>query len=87
MPLSKSSSRTKPRKWCSVNNKHLSHLIFMKQISPANHSKATIKRLIKEPQWEGHPYKAFAQLIQGKLEKVETDQILKGGRGFHQKAS
>lgn len=83
---SSSASQTTRKKWGPADDKHLSHLILTKKIDPTNRSKATILKLLEEPQWRNREYKGFAQLIRGKLERVETDRILKGGRGFRKTA-
>lgn len=84
MPPKKSTASSHP-KWSSADDKHLTHLILTKKVNPIDRSKATILKLLEEPQWRGRPYKAFAQLIRKKFEKVEADRILQGGRGFHSK--
>ncbi len=66
----------------SHQTNHFSCLILSKQINSTNNSRATIKRFLNGSQWQDCPYKAFAQLIPGKLENLRMVKSSKAIKVF-----
>jgi hypothetical protein len=65
--------------WKDADNHKLTQLLKpIGKIDPHDHSKANIQKLHEN--WPNKPYKSFATLVRGKLEKICAGEAIDGAR-------